>query len=421
MKMVIPLWLVVIFSLQGCATAPVEHSLKDEYAGSVRNAQVYVLLPQKQLYALFPEFNATTGTSVIESLIGGLINSYENSKGYKVMQENVAPVVAVTSDMKWGADLTDALQQSNIFTSSQAVSLVDSDSDEEERVAELVNSATKPWVVIVKGEYYLDAWYRVLTIGANVALYKQGEAEPAHTFRSVYYSKPITAELELTITGKHAKLWAANDGLALRTYEAEGGKAIAALIKTALLERPSNVPSEGDTVQEYIDWDSMRYSPRSAKLVSDDDNSFMLVDGDGRFISSPKIDTYASAKESQRALGQGKARVYVYQEEGIIGFSPELYDNGKSVGAIYPNSYFSFDIQPGEHSFSLRFNGDILGASIARSQYEDVQPVTITAKAGERYSLFFKGYKGFFTPDDALMLKPLAESEGRMVSLEMSY
>lgn len=411
-------WFVAVLSLTGCATTPTERSLAPEHATSVRDADVYVVFPQKELYALFPGFSV--GGNGEFGLIGYLINQYENSKAYKAMRTNVDPVAAVTSNIDWGRDLEAELRKVNVFADPARVRFVTLP-DGDDPVGALVKSADKPWVVVVNGAYYLDAWYRVLTLGSDVSVWKRGEARPVHTFRSVYYSRPVTSDMEFLITGRTAPLWAHNNGERLRSYEAEAVREVAGLIRTALVDRPTSIVTPADALEEYVDWDRMQSLPRKAKRVSLGHNRAVLVDENGRLLSVSKGPTYVSSDEARRPLAPGMARVYVYQAKGMYGYAPDVHVNSASEGSLHPRTYFPLDVKPGTHTLALKYDGDVAGATLARSKINGIKPVPVHAKAGERYFVRFDGYQGLVTSSDALKAVPAEEAEAELAPLSQRY
>lgn len=416
-KSLVYFWLVSVLALTGCASTPVERSLSPEHAGNVREAEVYVVVPQKELYALFP--GSSVGAAGEFGLIGLMINHYENSKAYQAMKATVAPLAAATSDLNWGRDLEAELRKSKVFVDPTKIKLVSV--PEGKGIDALVNSASKPWVVVINSAYYLDAWYRVLTIGSDVGVWKRGEAKPVHTFRAVYYSRPVTSEMEFLITGRMAPLWLRNHGEPLRNSEAEGAREVAALIKTALTERPSNVVTPADTLQDYVDWDRMQSMPRKAKQVRTSNERSILVDENGRFLSVFTDPTYSSAAEARRPLAPGMARVYLYQTKGLSGLSPNVYVNGSSEGLIHPKTYFALDVKPGTYNVALKYEGDAPGATVARHKIGGIKPVTVDAKAGERYFVRFEGYQGLMTSSNALAAVSARDSEAELATLAQRY
>lgn len=411
-------WFVAVLSLAGCATTPTERSLAPEHATSVRDADVYVVFPQKELYALFPGFSV--GGNGEFGLIGYMINQYENSKAYKAMRANVDPVAAVTSNIDWGRDLEAELRKVNVFANPARVRFVTLP-EGDDPVGALVKSADRPWVVVVNGAYYLDAWYRVLTLGADVSIWKRGEPRPVHTFRSVYYSRPVTSDMEFLITGKMASLWVRNNGERLRSYEAEAVREVAGLVRTALVDRPSSLATPADGLEQYVDWDRMQWLPRKAKRVSAGNDRAVLVDGDGRLLSVSKGPTYASSSEARRPLAPGMARVYVYQAKGVMGYPPDVQVNGASAGALHPSTYFPLDVKPGAHTLALKYDGDVAGSTLARSKINGVKPVPVQVKAGERYFVRFDGYQGLATSSDALKMVAAQEAEAELAQLVQRY
>lgn len=417
-KSIVFLWFVAVLSLTGCATTPTERSLSSDHASSVREADVYVVFPQKELYALFPGFSV--GGNGEFGLIGYLINQYENSKAYKTMRSQVDPVAAATSNVDWGRDLETALRRANVFADPARVRFV-ALPEGDDPMGALVKSAEKPWVVVVNGAYYLDAWYRVLTLGSDVSVWKRGEARPVHTFRTVYYSRPITSDMEFLISGKMAPLWAHNNGAPLRTYEAEAVREVAGLIRTAFVDRPSSLVTPADVLEDYVDWDRMQWLPRKAKRVSAGDNRVVLIDENGRLLSASKEPTYVSSDEARRPLAPGMARIYVYQAKGLHGFAPDVQVNGASAGPLQPRTYFPLDVKPGTHTLTLKYDGDVAGATVARKKINAVKPVPVDAKAGERYFVRFDGYQGLVTSSEAMKAVAAVDAEAELAPLIQRY
>lgn len=410
--------LFVALLLTGCASAPpVERALSAERVASVKDAEVYVVVPQKQPYALVQEI--PPGAMGL-GLLGYAMESYQNSQAYKAMQANMAPVVAAASDVSLGRDLESELRKNRIFTSPEKIRFV-ALPEGDDAVAALVKSANKPWVVVVSGAYYLDNRYRVLTIGANVSLWKQGEPKADHAFRTVYYSRPISAEMDFLVTPKLAPLWAQNNGELLRRHESEGVREIANLIKIALVNRPSSLVSSTDTLDEFIDWDAMRVAPSKAKRVTGGNERAVLVDANGRLLSVWSSPTYAAVGEGRRPVAPGMARIFLYHADGTPGFAPTIYVNGKSEGKLELKAYMPLDVRPGTHTVALKYEGDAPGAGVARSQIAGIKPVTITAQAGQVYYVRYAGYRGVFTSSEALKTATAVQSEAEIAPLRLRY
>lgn len=404
--------------LGGCASAPpVERALPAERVASIKDAEVYVVVPQKQPYALVQE--VPPGAMGL-GLLGYAMESYQNSQAYKAMQANMAPVVAAASDINLGRDLESELRKNKVFTSPEKIRFV-ALPEGDDAVAALVKSANKPWVVVVSSAYYLDNRYRVLTVGATVSLWRQGEPKAEHEFRTVYYSRPISAEVDFLVTPKLAPLWAKNNGELLRRHEAEGVREIANLIKIALVNRPSSLVAPTDMLEDFIDWDAMRVAPSKAKRVGGGNERAVLVDANGTLLSVWSSPTYASAGEGRRPLVPGMARIFLYHADGTPGFAPTIYVNGKSEGKLELKAYMPLDVRPGTHSVALKYEGDAPGASIARSQIAGIKPVTITTQAGQLYYVRYEGYRGVFTSSEALKTATAAQSEAEISPLSLRY
>lgn len=399
--------------LSGCATTPVDVSLKPQHASVVRAAQVFVIVPQDKVVGHYQE--STAGQQF--GIIGGIIDVMETSSAYKAILKNVAPVHRATPDLDFKRDFHHALKNSGIFADPTAVQLVDKPlQNADERKALIASAGSKP-VVAIDVIYRFDSTYHVLNVESQIGLQLSPQGDEVYSGYSRYQSAPISADGSWRSERQMIPLWIADGAKKYRALHKEGIDETVKMIRLALVDRPNNLALPGDRVHEFSDYSTQIHRKAKGKVArAMQDRSIVLME-DGGFYSVSTGPTFTSAESSLAMPGTGHGRVFFYRPgtDDVSWVQPSIYVNGTKIGEYSAGVFLYRDFKPGKYSILLKYEGDAPGAAIARSQIQNIAPVELTVSDSGRYFVKFEGYKGVFTKSDALrvMAPSVAEPEIR--------
>jgi hypothetical protein len=382
----------------------------------MRDATVYVVLPQETIDA-----EVTPVSMDGSGLMVRAANDYEAAKTRRMVDANLAGLRKSTTASDFRGKYVDALQRTGLFAADR-VRVIKTAPQSEEELARLVKGSPTQKVVVILAEHYLDAWYRVLFVRSQLRLYSKGQEAPTSAARVIYYSRPITPEIESPITGRFASLWtrdgaknfhaALNEGIDENMYMLTRG-----------LEAQAAVPTRARGTVGYYDWEEQRAIKVEGSVLAPKGNRAVVLDSKGKLLSVPTGPTYASAGEANRSLSTGKGRVYVFTagDSNAVGVDPTVKIDGKTIGVAGRETYIAVELAAGAHQVTLTYEGTQPGSGIARTQMEEVRPVNLTVNGGERYYLRFSGYRGIFTSDDALAIVPRGDAEREIHDFFPSY
>ncbi len=403
---------VSLLLLSGCATTPVDRSLKSEHGSSARAARVFVIVPQETVTGTYAQ--STAGQQY--GIIGGVIDAYQTSKAYKEMIRLVTPIQQATRDVDFRGDFHRAIKNSGIFVKPAAVELLEKAPQSDDERRKLVASAHGNPVVFVEAAYRLDIAYRVLVVENRVTLWTGASDTPVYSVSSWYNSAPVSLQNALPPGpgAQLAPLWAVDGGKKYRAAYKEGIDETIKMMHIALVERPNNVPLPQDRIVPFVDYGSgfVVAVPRTkAKVVREVRDRSILLNEAGEFYSVSTGPTFASSlPELKTPAGQGRVFFYGPANDGQW-IQPTFYLNQVRAGELEANGFFYSDFKPGKYTISLRYEGDGTLAGLGRTQMAKVKPVELVIEPNGRYFVKFDGFRGIMTSSEALKTVPSSTAE----------
>lgn len=391
--------IVSISLLSACVSIPVEKAVDQKYADEIRNAVVYVIVPQDRLVAatFVPQVN-------MGGIIPGLLNELEASNANQAMINSLGPLYKVTKSLNFREDFLNSLKASKIFFSSKNIKLITEKPAYHEDRLKLVRKAQGRPVVILDISYTLDITYRTLLINSEANLYTKLSEYEVKIFDSSYQSSPIHYDYSFYSSLTAQKLWPENNAAKYKKYYKEGIKDTISMLKTAIIKRPSNLFKPGDIVSDFYDTTTNAMRMIKAKKLSARKNRSIVLSEDGTYYSKPTGPTFKSSNIRKSKKSSQLARVYFYRTAGddYAPIQPDILVSNKKVGKYIYGTYSYADLKPGLHTIKLVFTDDVPGSSVAQSQISDIKPISLNIQKNKEYFVRFFGYKGLFTDDDAL-------------------
>lgn len=403
---------IFIFSLSliGCATTPVERSLDEGHVTTIRNANVYVFIPQDKVLGTV----VRTDTGGQFGLIGSILDSYETSKTYRRMLQTVKPIQDAIANMNFRRDYIEALKNSEIFRNANDIKLVTKvPQSREERLA-LAKSANGRPAVMIDVEYLFDVSYKTLLVSNKLELWQKTEKRPVYYMTTSYQSHPVSRSNSRNTWEQAVKLWSKSRGSLYRQYHSQGIRESMRMLKTAVLERPSSLPLPEKEPYVFTDYSSRYHHSNKGKILKSAANRVMVIDKKGDYFSVSNGQTYASAHRTFVRPPAGKGRVFFYRasKKDVAIIEPDILLNNKKIGQFVHGTFLYKDLRPGTYTVSLVYTGKDPTASLARSKMSKVKPVKLNIKQGLHY-VRLDGYRGIFTKEDVLkIIEPsIAEQE----------
>jgi hypothetical protein len=374
----------------------------------IRKAKVIVIVPQDKVLAGFTESRAGKDYG----LIGFAIDVFQTKGMLDKMHEALKPVQQASSDLDFRRDFLAQLKGLGIFDSSR-IEVISKAPESKSQRLKLTEAGGEP-VVLIDAEYqFAQDTYRTLIVELTMTLWADGKKKPLHTNGISHISVPVNLSQAWDIGPISMPLWA-RDGA--RRYRAAYAEGIAGSIDLLGKLMGTTLPPRGSPTETRINYcDLTLKNVQRGFVIEEADERVVLFDDVGMTMRSlPVVPTFAKRQADMRPVKDSAARVYFYRpaDSGVYFIEPSVYASGSKLGELPVATYASIDVPPGNYSFRVKYDGDAPSAGIARSQMDQIAPVTLDVQAGNEYFIQFETYKGIRTKNDVLKsLDPAAARE----------
>ena len=396
MKKLFALFLIVGM-LAGCATTT-DVSLKRQYAGAARTARVFLVVSQDKVGGDI--FRTTAGEQY--GFIGRLVDTVVDAFAYKKVLRQLVPLQQATADLDFRRDLLLAIKNAGIFVNSDAIEVVVKHPRSDQEVDEMFAKAGDIPVVAIFAHYNLSADYTELQIDHWIVVRLTPRGRDVYTSHNHYFSRPISMdasykpEPEIMIPR-----WAANNAAVFRAAYREGIDDTVKIIRSALLERPSNLPDQGKSAE------GNPYS--EGKVVYQTEERKTILTYSGSYRSVPNIHTFAELQPHivSPSPGYGRAIFYRVPYSGMAHVQPTLYLNGTRISDLCSGTFFYRDLQPGRYQMTLRYERNEPGASRRDSILQKAPPADLLVSKDGHVFVKYDFKIGFWS--DILSVQMVAE------------
>jgi hypothetical protein len=383
--------------LVGCASAPVDVSLKRHHASAARTARVFVVVPQERVTGqIIPTHGGggyATGRGGLYFCVGHMVDLVRNVVAEGEMLDNIAPLQRATADLDFRRDVIAALKSSGVFVNPNSIELVTQAPQTYEQVDALIESAGDVPVVVISVFYRLSADYRYLIVKNSINVRLSARGRDVYSSENYYRSKAIS--LDNSAAPDAARMmpkWATDGARAFRAAYREGIDETIRIVRLALVDRPSSIGAgagagDGDRLVKFTDGRSIFLTPG------------------GQFKSLAVGISYESVK-SQLDLAPGMGRVYFYRPSAQFAafIQPSLYANGTKIGNFCVGTYLYRDLRPGRYRLTLRFEGDATFESLWKSRLQNVPPVDLVVQESTSQFIRFELSQGLWGTEEKMQL-----------------
>lgn len=403
--------------LAGCATAPVDRSFNAEQASAARGARVFVIVPQDKVVARVVESNVGQQFG----LVGMTIDLLQTSSAYKSMYKHVTPLHVATADVDFRTQYAQGLRASRVFADAAAIEIVRVPPKSDAERAALLASAGGAPTVLLDVQYHFDVNSRVLIVDSRMSMWLAPYRDPAHSVQMTYYSEPVSPDRSWEPMRRLAPLWAAEGGRRYRAAVRESVEASMAMLRVAIMDRPSNLPAAQDREQVFTEYGGDMPRPAKGKVVQGTRDRAIVLTPDGRFYSVSTGPTFASVSSQMKSVPPTHGRVFFYRmpQQDVAFIQPTVYANGTRLGEVSVENVAYVDLRPGKYTINLKYEGDSPGSSVARPLIDKIQPIEVVVQPGMQYYVRFDGYRGVFTRSDSLKLLSAAVAEPEMLAMRV--